>query len=136
MWHTSLMRIKEALSDIKDLVVEFPGGGRLNIKYRPSSYTVADLSDIDEEAKKDPYRIITMIRDMVIWWDLEDNSGEPIALALPPGTGNVITSDGEQVRTKFDKKELLKKDPIAREVPITLLVGIIRAVNEDQSAGN
>lgn len=130
------MRISEALGGIKDLAVEFAGGGVLNIRYRPSSYTVADLSNIDDEARKDPYRIITMIRDMVVDWDLEDNDGEPVALQLPPGTGNVVTENGEQVKTKQDKKELLRLDPIAQKVPITLLVAIIRGVNDDQSAGN
>jgi hypothetical protein len=130
------MRIKDALKDIRDLDVDFGAGSVLHIKYRPSSFTVSDLSDLDNEAKRDPYRIITIIRDMVLEWDLLDNSDEPVSLLLPSGAGNIVTVNGDQIKTKASKQELMRIDPIAQMVPITLLTTIIRAVNEDQSAGN
>jgi hypothetical protein len=128
------MLIADALKSVTDLKVEFASGSVLTIKYRPSSYTVADISDVNE--KTDPMRLVTMIRDMVVEWDLESEPGAIVPLALPPGSGNVITSDGETVKTKKDKQAELELDPIRRLVPIYIQVAIIRAVNDDQSAGN
>lgn len=130
------MLIKDLLASEKTLAVEFASGSSLQIKYRPSSYTVSDISNIDEEAKKDPYRIITMVRDMLVDWDLESAPGVSVPIELPPGSGNFVTTDGEQVKTKLDKQKLMETDPISIHVPIFVLVAIVRAINDDQSAGN
>lgn len=134
------MLISEALASEKTLAVVFDSGSELGIRYRPSSYTVTDISNIDEEAKQDPYRIVKMIRDMIIDWNLESSPGVRVPLELPPGTGEVITPDGEPVNaaklTKEMKQKLLETDPISLNVPIYIMVAIIRAINDDQSAGN
>lgn len=135
-----LMRVSEALADEKPLDVHFPSGAVLHIRYKPSSYTIADIASLDEEARQDPTRVLRAVRDMVTWWDLEDNSGEPIPLLAPPDPERIVTSDGDSVKSKKmtpeeERKARLAADPMAQKVAISILTRIIRAVNEDQSAG-
>jgi hypothetical protein len=79
--------------------------------------TIAQISALTAEARKDAGRIARMIRDIIVTWDLKDSDGEDIPLDAP-----VDPAD-------------LANDPIASKVPVRLLTHIIKAVNEDQEAG-
>lgn len=88
------------------LAVHFPTGGVLNIVYAPSSYTVAELEEL-QAAERDVSRVVKSIQDLVLEWDLTDDDGTPIPL------------DSESLRN----------------VPTNIFMHIIKAVNEDQDAG-
>jgi hypothetical protein len=97
------MRISEAVAETSEVEVHF-GPAVLHVQYRPSSFTMQELEDVDTD--KSSRRLIRMIQDMIVGWDLEDNEGEPINI-----------QDAEAVRTK---------------VPAHILTGIIKAVRRHQ----
>jgi hypothetical protein len=133
------MRIDEALGGSKDLAITFPTGSVLNIVYKPSSYTVEEIASLDGEARKDPRRIIRMVRDVVLKWDLEDRYGiVPLDSPEPARLYDENSrDDGTSVVVKRDIKEIIKeelsRDEIAKRVPVAILTHIIREVNKDQS---
>lgn len=106
------MRVSEALAKAKPLVVEFESGA-LHVEYRPSSYTVEELEKLVEEdgqggRRGNPARIIEMIQQMLVSWDLEED------------TGGVI-----------DFKDTARM----RRLPSSIFAAILTAVRKDQSAG-
>lgn len=106
------MRISGALAQARSLKVPFEGE-ELNISYRPSSYSVEELeklvSDEESGAKKiEPSRIIDIIQQMVITWDLTEDNGEPIHLS--------------------DRQRL-------KQLPTSIYTVILQTVKADQSVG-
>jgi len=81
------MRISQAKSKAVELEVEFDEGS-LNIVYRPISYSLNELDEMQaesvktggtkDERKARMSRIATMISKMIVSWDLEGDNGEPI----------------------------------------------------------
>lgn len=102
------MRLSEAKSNAKPLVVEFDGGASLNITYRVPEYTPNQAAKLTDEAGKDPRRMAEMACRIVDSWDLERDDGEPIPLV---------------------------PDVVAEEVHLGILTKIMRAVNADQMPG-
>lgn len=123
------MRISDALKGETPLEVHFPSGSVLNITYRPASYTVAELEEIQGE-KGNAGRIIEAIRRIVISWDLVDDEGRPVPLDRP--TDAMLTViDGES-------GTVARSDPPddqLRHIPTPIFREILRAVNEDQEPG-
>jgi hypothetical protein len=105
------MRISGALAKARPLTVEFEGD-TLNITYRPSSYSVAELEKlVDDDAagkKPQPVRIIEMMQQMIVTWDLLEENGEPIDV---------------------QNTERMK------ELPTSIFTTIMQTVKVDQSAG-
>lgn len=112
------MLISEALGGSKDLDVHFDTGSVLHIRYRPTSYTVAQLQELEAGSRKDPTRIIDSVLEIVETWDLQrpeiGEEGEPTGQRVP------VALTPEDVRIYVNTK---------------ILGRIIRSVNEDQSAG-
>lgn len=106
------MKISEALGERVDLAVAFPGGSVLNVVYTPSTYTVAELEEL-QSVERDATRVLASIRRLIVDWDLTDDSGAVIPLTEP--------TEGED-------------DPL-RHVPTSIFARIFRAVNEDQGPG-
>lgn len=103
------MRISKGLGRPTDLDVRFDDDDPdaiLKITYRPTSFTVAELDEIRNKAEKDPKRLIESLLNVVVSWDLETDEGEPVPLEM---------------------------DAIYGAVPSSILAGILRAVNEDQT---
>lgn len=81
------MRISQAKSKAVDLEVVFEEGS-LQIVYRPISYSLNELDEMQAESTKTGgtqderkarmVRIATLISRMIVSWDLEDDNGEPI----------------------------------------------------------
>jgi len=81
------MRVSQAKSKAVDLEVVFEEG-TLQVSYRPISYSLNELDEMQaesvktggtqDERKARMLRITTMISRMVVSWDLEDDNGEPI----------------------------------------------------------
>jgi hypothetical protein len=105
------MRISDALAKARPLTVEFDSDS-MNITYRPSSYSVEKLEQLVEEdgseRKVAPRRMIEMIQNMVISWDLLEDNGEPIDL---------------------------QNTARLRQLPSSIFLTILNAVKADQSAG-
>ena len=105
-WQSARVRISEALGQPADLAVHFDGGGVLNVTYRPTNYTVAQIEEIQASSQKDPKRIIEAVMRTVIKWDLIDDDGVPVPLEF----------------------EVLRQ-----KVPTPIFRRIFDAVNEDQT---
>jgi hypothetical protein len=103
------MRISGALAKARPLRVQFEDD-YLNLTYRPASYTVRQLQEIqDEESKRtDPARVVEMIQKMVVDWDLTEDDGVKVDLA---------------------NTERLK------DIPTPIFMAILREAREDQSVG-
>lgn len=123
------MRISDALKGETPLDVHFPSGSVLRITYRPASYTVAELEEIQRE-KGNAGRIIEAIRRIVLSWDLVDDNGQPVPLERPTAA-MVTVVDGESGAVALSDPP---DDPL-RHVPTPIFLEIIRAVNEDQEPG-
>ena len=102
------MRLSDAKSEAKPLVVDFGGGAVLNIKYRVPEYTPNQAAALMADANKDPRRMADMVVRVVAEWDLTDDDDEPIALEAAS---------------------------IAEHVHLGILGKIMGAVNEDQMPG-
>jgi hypothetical protein len=100
------MQIADALGEETSLAVSFPKG-QLNIVYRPMTYTVAELEQL-QRSDKDPVQIVNSMLDLLVSWDLTDGDGAPVPI------------DYESLRQK---------------VPTAIFLRILRAVNEDQGPG-
>jgi hypothetical protein len=118
------MRISEALSEAVDVGVPFANGVILNVTYRPMSYTIAELDKLAAEAvreegesdeafkerrKKSTERVIDMLQNILVAWDLTDNDEVVIDFM-----------NREEMRTK---------------VPLNVYTGILNAVRKAQSSG-
>lgn len=106
------MRISDALAKARPIVVEFEGES-LNVTYRPSSYTVAELESLVEEdgtgqKRANPQRIVEMMQQMLVKWDLTEDDGVPV---------------------DFTNTERM------RHIPTPIFMGILTAIKADQSAG-
>ena len=106
------MRISGALAKAKPLDVAFEGDA-LHITYRPLFYTVEELEKLvaDEasgEKKIEPSRIIDLVQQMIITWDLTEENGEPIHLT--------------------DRARL-------KQLPSSVFTVILQTVKADQSVG-
>jgi len=125
------MRIEEAVAEAKDLDVKF-GQAVLHIRYRPANYTIAEM-EAAESDKTSPARLVKLIQDMVVAWDLTraetvpalHENGEPVIVDGEPlmvdgGEVPIDVGDAEQVRTY---------------VTSTIISGIVKAIREDQQAG-
>ena len=105
------MRISDAISPDTDLDVAF-GAQTLKVRYRPPSYTVAELETLVAEAATrgtDPMKIVDSMRRLLVSWDLVKDDDTPVDIA---------------------------SDEDMRNVPTSIFIGIIRAVNADQSVGD
>ena len=109
------MRISEAQSATRDIVVHFEGGD-LNVTYRPVSYTInetekmaEDTSNLDKaspaERAEKMGKFVDSIARLVIAWDLEDEEG--------------ITIDPS------DRAAL-------RDVPLNILNDVVSTISKDQ----
>lgn len=118
------MRISEALSEAVDIVVPFANGVKLNVTYRPMSYTIAELDKLaaeavrrqdetDEEFKERKKaaneRIIDMVQNVLVAWDLTDE---------------------KEVAVDFTNRETMRE-----QVPINVFTGILHAIRKNQSSG-
>lgn len=99
------LRLSSATSKPRELVVEFEGGD-LHCMYRPASYTVAELDELQANAR-DTKRIVESMQRTLVSWDLEDEDGTPIPL---------------------------ETEPLTNKVPTSVYVTIMRAMQDDQSA--
>jgi hypothetical protein len=71
------MRLSEALSPATWLTVPFAGGAVLNVKYRPSSATVAEMQKMTAGSQDEQVeQIIKTIQELVEDWDLTKDDGE------------------------------------------------------------
>lgn len=123
------MRISEALGGRLPLAVQFPSGAVLNIEYHPASYTVAELEAL-QKSERDPMRIIEAIRRIVVSWDLTDDEGRLVPVD-PPFAGVAKATDPESGEVTVSQP---MEDPL-RHIPTPVFTQIIKAVNEDQTAG-
>jgi hypothetical protein len=111
------VRIDEAIAETKPLQVSFGGGAVLNIEYRPPAYTIAQMTEAAAD-KGNPERLISMIQDLVVGWDLTrtemrvvEPNGDPVPFEIP-----VDINNDEDVRLY---------------VPTTIITGIVKAVRAD-----
>lgn len=118
------MRIDEALSESKPLAVKF-NGGVLNIEYRPPSYTIEEMVAADAD-KDNPERLIKMIQDLVVAWDLTRLA----KVAIAPAVGNDFTESIVEQEVPVD---VTNPEDVRRYVPQNIIMGIIKAVREDSN---
>lgn len=110
------MRISEALAPTREIEVRFDSAV-LNVTYRPAAYTIEELERLEEnDGDKTPEqrrarleRLLDSVGRMVVSWDL--------------------TNDDE---TMIDPRD---RDTLRRSVPLPVFNEIMRAVREDQRAG-
>lgn len=128
------MRISEALGGRLPLAVQFPSGAVLNIEYTAASYTVAEL-EIIQKAEREPVRIIEAVRRVVLSWDLMDDDGNVVPLTPPKREPTMSQGDdGVWVEVPGTDLDVAADDPL-KHIPTPVFTQILRAVNEDQSAG-
>lgn len=106
------MLISEALGQSKSLAIHFDTGSVLNVVYRPTSFTIAEVQELESSTRKDPMRLVRHVLDVVESWDLQMLGEHETRMAVP-----------------------LEPEPVRLNVPTKILARILRAVNEDQSAG-
>lgn len=103
------MRLSEALSPATWISVPFSGGHSLNVKYRPSSATIAEMQSMVGESPEDQMtRVIHQIQELVEDWDL--------------------TQDDNETKVPLDEESL-------RHVPVNIFREIIKAVAKHQNSG-
>jgi hypothetical protein len=117
------MRIDEAISDNKELDVQFPKAV-LRILYRPANYTIAEMEAAEND--KSPSRLVQMVQDLVIAWDL--TRVEEIRVPVE-GSDEVALVERE---VPIDLKD---PEQIRLYVTNTIISGIVKAIREDQSPG-
>jgi hypothetical protein len=110
------MRVSQATSKPRPLQVPFEGGD-LPVAYRPASYTVAELDELQANTR-DTKRIVESMLRTLVSWELEydedavDDEGNTLTGVIPLTTAAL---------TKY--------------VPTSVFVEIMRAMQEDQQAG-
>jgi hypothetical protein len=103
------MRLSEALSPATWINIPFAGGHSLNVKYRPSSATIAEMQSMLGGTPEDQMtRVVKQIQELVEDWDL--------------------TQDDNETKVSLDEESL-------RHVPINIFRGIITAVAKHQNSG-
>lgn len=103
------MRLSEALSASKWIVVPFAGGATLRVKYRPSNTTIADLQSMLVGTEEEQVvSVINQIKSVVEDWDLTEDDGE-----------TKVSLDFERLR----------------HIPINIFREVLGAIKNDQSAG-
>lgn len=115
------MRIDEALAESKPLAVKF-GSSVLNIMYRQSNYTIAQMEEM-EGRKSEPGYLVTMIQDLVEAWDL--NRVEKI-----------FADDGVTVVGEREVPvDVSSREDVRLYVTRPVIVGILKAIREDGEVG-
>ena len=109
------MRIDEALGESKPLAVKF-GRGVLNVEYRPPNYTIEQMVAAQQD-KDDPERLITMLQDIVVGWDLTR-------------VEQWVNEVGETVEREIPV-DITNRDDVFKYVPSPIIMGIVKAVRED-----
>lgn len=117
------MRIDEALAETKELDVKF-GTAVLHVVYQQSNYTIAEMEEMEGRRKERGY-LVKMMQDLVKAWDL--------TRALKDDLGNDIRDDdGKIVEVPVD---VTNPEDVRLYVTSPVIVGILRAIKEDQGAG-
>ena len=117
------MRVDEALAERKPLDVKF-GTAVLHIEYQQSNHTIAQMEEMEERKKEKGY-LTQLMQDTVKAWDL--------TRPLKNDAGKDVTDDaGKVVEVPVD---ITNKDDVRLYVTSPVILGILRAVKEDQSAG-
>ena len=115
------MKLSQAVAKERDLTVEFDGAV-LNVKFRPLTYTVRQVSEMQAKAREggdaNVNQVVTTIKRMVVGWDLTDDDEVPIPLDHP-------YADPESETPADD-------DPL-RDVPMHIFSGVLQAVAEAQA---
>lgn len=110
------MRLSQATSKARPLTVPFEGGD-LSVQYRPASYTVAELDELQANTR-DTKRIVESMLRTLVSWDLEydegqvDDEGQPLEGVIP-----------------------LTTKALTQYVPTSVFVEIMRTMQEDQQPG-
>lgn len=113
------MRIDEALAESKSLDVKF-GTAVLHVEYRPPSYTIEEMVAADAD-KENPERLVKMIQDVVIGWDLTR-----FETVIVPG------DHGEEIPTEREVPvDITNANDVRKYVPNTIIMGIVRAIRKD-----
>jgi len=110
------VRIDEAIAETKPLKVFF-GDAVLNIEYRPPAYTIAQMTEAAAD-KGNPERLISMIQDLVVGWDLTR-------------TEKLLDDNGEQVGEQEIPVDINNDEDVRLYVPTTIIMGIVKAVRSD-----
>lgn len=104
------MRLSQAVSPAEQITVPFVGA-ELHVKYRPMSYTPAELDKMQAEAAqtkgKVGDRLVDSMIRMIESWDLTDEDEVPIPI---------------------------ERDAL-REVPSNVYMAIMKVINQEQQAG-
>jgi len=113
------LRIDEALAESKPLEVKFPGGGVLNIEYRPPAHTIAQMVEL--EANRSPETLVTLIQELVLGWDLTR-----VQKVVRPGP------NGEEIATEEEVPvDIRNAHDVRTYVPGSLITHITKAVRRD-----
>jgi len=110
------VRIDEAIAETKPLKVFF-GDAVLNIEYRPPAYTIAQMTEAAAD-KGNPERLISMIQDLVVGWDLTRTVNEP------------LEPNGDPVQREIPV-DINNDEDVRLYVPTTIIMGIVKAVRSD-----
>lgn len=115
------MLISEANASSKPLDVTFDSGSVLHIEYLPPSYTIEQIERAQAD-KNNPSRIIELVREIVLTWDL--------AVEKRNEANEIVHDDGgrpiEEI-VSLDDTDALKR------IPIHIFNTIIRTVREDNT---
>jgi hypothetical protein len=76
------MRMSQATSKARTIPVAFEGGD-LTVTYRPASYTVRELDELQADSKNTKRIVDSMLRTLVSW-DLTDDDDNAIPLEVEP----------------------------------------------------
>lgn len=148
------MRLSQAVSPAEKIIVPFANDAKLEVMYRPASYTPNELDRMQEEArekgktKRGMKSLVTSMRNMIVSWDLTDDNDVPISLEAPAvlldedGSTRYepkVDDDGkpmfhEDGSPVFTDEPLTEPDPMM-DVPINVYMGVMKQVNTEQQAG-
>jgi hypothetical protein len=112
------MRIDEALAESKPLAVKF-SGAVLNIEYRPPAYTIRQMTEAAAD-KDNPEALVKMLQDIIVGWDLTRIEKVPY--------------DAETTAAAFEREvpvDVTNPDDVRDYVPNNIIMGIIKAIRED-----
>jgi hypothetical protein len=131
------MRISEAISESTPIAVPFAAGAVLNIEYRPSSVTLAQMEDMVFQAEK-------AAEEQAQEASAQDNSDTAQLRRLRERLAATKQTLADNILTIVTKWDLEEEDgttvPLTIEglanVPNNVFREIIRAVRQHQSAGD
>lgn len=117
------MRVSEALEDFKPLAIKF-GSAVLNVEYRPPSWTITQLEQTKAAATDENFdRLAGMLMEVVRAWDLTRIEKVP----------------DDRTESGFIEREVPIDITVHQEVkdhvPLSLINRIIKAIQEDNAAG-